>query len=350
MANTSKNLKIIETDNKFSYTQAISGDFFVPFSQSWSYGKWQKASGRGVRNYVISCGKEVLGGFQLISYSLPLELSYLYIPHGPILKRKLSKVLETELLDFLKILAIKERVIFIRIDSWPETLNDQFSKDWESAPLYSYHGAYTQPRFEWVLNLASNEEYLLSKMHPHCRYNIKLAEKKGVKITKITEEKLSDYFETFYNLLLETAKRNGFHLHPKSYYANLFKESSDKIELFLAEYNGEYLAADLIYYGGNVANWLFGGSSNNYRNLGPTFLLQWHSILSAKEKGYKYYSFGGVYNADYPNVYKGYKNITFYKKNYGGFYLNYNPSYIYSPRPFLNWLYNIRRQLKNILL
>ncbi|MFZ2414642.1 MAG: peptidoglycan bridge formation glycyltransferase FemA/FemB family protein [Minisyncoccia bacterium] len=349
MINTSKNLEIIETDNEFSYTQAISGDFFAPFANSWSYGKWQKFTGKQVKNYIVSSGQEILGGFQIVRYSLPLHLNYLYISHGPVLKRKLAKSQENELLSFLKKLAIKEHSIFIRIDPWPETLNNQTDKSWRIAPSYSYHGTYTQPRFEWVLDIFSSEKELLSKMHPHSRYNIKLAEKKGVKIIKVSKDQLENYFEIFYSLLLETAKRNHFNLHPKDYYAYLFQKSPDTIELFLAEYNNDYLAADLIYYEGNVANWLFGGSSNNYRNLGPTFLLQWRSILSAKEKGYKYYSFGGIYNSDYPNMYKEYKGITFYKKNYGGFYLNYNPSYIYSPQPFLNWLYNTRRLLKNIL-
>jgi len=221
------------------------------------------------------------------------------------------------------------------------------NNSWREAPAYTYHTSSFQPRFEWVLDLSPTQQGLLTKMHPHCRYNIKSAYKKDVQIIKVIGKDLINYFSPFYSLMIETSERDKFSLHPKSYYQYLFEEAPDNIELFLAKHNGQYLAVDLIYYEGNVANWIFGGSSSEYRGLKPTFLLQWQSILSAKEKGYKYYTFGGVFNPDYPNLYRSYKGITDYKRKYGGLYINYNTAYIFSPRPILNELYNLRRLLKN---
>ncbi len=341
-----KNLILTETNSQSDYESAVTGSFFAPLSQSWSYGCWQKISNRSIRNYLIRSNGEVMGGFQLVKYSLPLNLNYLYIPHGPVLKKGLSLMEEKMLLNSLQEIANKEKAIFIRIDPWPEGLKSLRSSAWREAPSYSYHNVSFQPRFEWVLNVTQKDDELLAKMSSHCRYNIKLAQKRGVKILRVSGKDLNNYFPAFYSLMLQTSKRNGFNLHPKKYYKHLFDSAQEKIELFFAEYEEQYLAVDLIYYEGNVANWIFGGSSSEHRNLQPTFLIQWQSILSAKEKGYKYYSFGGVYNPTYPNIYKEYQSITFYKKNYGGFYINYNPPYVYSPRPFLNWLYNIRRLFK----
>ena len=341
------NLTLKETTVSSDYNTAISGDFFTPLSQTWSYGLWQKASHHKVRNFLIQTNTETLGGFQLLQYPLPFKLSYLYIPHGPVLKKELSKDEERKLLALLEEIANKNKAVFIRIDFWPTNLKTLSTNAWQEAPIYSYHSAFFQPRFEWALDLEQQEKDLLAKMHPHCRYNIKLADKKGIQIIKVSGQDLINYFAAFYSLMIETSKRDKFSLHPKSYYQHLFEEASDHIELFFAKYNEQYLAVDLIYYEGNVANWIFGGSSNNYRNLKPTFLLQWQSILSAKEKGYKYYTFGGAFNPDYPKLYNSYKGITDYKRNYGGLYIDYNAAYIFSPRPILNWLYNTRRLLKN---
>ena len=343
------NLILKETDSQSDYNAATGGDFFTPLSQTWSYGLWQKASHRNIRNFLIRNNLATLGGFQLLQYPLPFKLNYLYIPHGPILKKELSGDQEKKLLDLLQKIAKENNAIFIRIDSWPTNLKTLPNKTWQKAPGYSYHSAFFQPRFEWVLDLNQKEPNLLANMHPHCRYNIKLADKKGIQIIKVSGKNLINSFPAFYSLMVETSKRDGFSLHPKNYYKHLFEQTQNNIELFFAQYDKQYLAVDLIYYEGNVANWIFGGSSNNYRNLKPTFLLQWQSILSAKEKGCKYYTFGGAFNPDYPALYHSYKGITDYKRNYGGLYINYNAAYTFSPRPVLNWLYNLRRLLKNHL-
>lgn len=343
------NTKLIlrETTVADDYNAAISGDFFTPLSQTWSYGLWQRISHRNLKNFIIQDDSEILGGFQLLQYPLPLKLSYLYIPHGPVLKKELSQAQENNLLGLLQKLTRESHAIFLRIDCWPKKLKTLPNKIWREAPDYTYHGAFFQPRFEWMLDLRQKKETLLAKMHPHCRYNIKLAEKKGVQIKKIVGTDLVNYFPIFYALMVETSRRDGFGLHPKDYYKSLFETGQNNIELFFAQYDEQYLAVDLIYYEGNVANWIFGGSSNSYRNLKPTFLLQWQSILSAQEKGYKYYTFGGAFNPEYPTLYTSYKGITDYKRNYGGLYLNYNAAYIFSPRPVLNYFYNLRRLLKN---
>ena len=57
-------------------------------------------------------------------------------------------------------------------------------------------------------------------MPPKNRYNIRLAENKGVAI-EIIENNFEKYFEDFYNLIERTAKRNNFKLHPEIYYKNI---------------------------------------------------------------------------------------------------------------------------------
>jgi len=86
------NLILKEVTAKDDYQTAISGDFFTPLSQTWSYGQWQKAAHRNTRNFLIQTELETLGGFQLLQYPLPFKLNYLYVPHGPILKKNSPKM------------------------------------------------------------------------------------------------------------------------------------------------------------------------------------------------------------------------------------------------------------------
>ena len=161
------NLTLKETTTSSDYNTAISGDFFTPLSQTWSYGLWQKAAHHNIRNFIIQNDSEILGGFQLIQYPLPFKLSYLYIPHGPILKQGLSESEEKTLLSLLQEIAKRDNAIFIRIDFWPTNLKTLPTNAWQEAPIYSYHSAFFQPRFEWALDLNQTEQNLLAKMHPH---------------------------------------------------------------------------------------------------------------------------------------------------------------------------------------
>ena len=284
----------------------------VPFTQADFYGNWQRSLGREVKRFVISVDNQNIAYFQLIKYPLLLGKSYFYIPYGPVVKDFSSDFLNY-LKQELKKITKSENAVFIRLDFTPLIPNKTLLKIFTKAPFYTYHSANFQPREEWFLGLKQAEDEIFSQMHKNTRYSIRLAIQKEVKVEIITQD-FEKYFEKFYQLMQETSQRNGFSLHKKDYYRNIFKDLS-KINAFLsiAKYKEKILTIDLIIVFGKVAYYVFSGSSNEERNRLPAYLALWKAICHAKKLNCDYYNFGGI--ATDNKLYKGWEGLTSFKKS-----------------------------------
>jgi len=164
-----------------------------------------------------------------------------------------------------------------------------------------------QPPDTVLLDLHKSEEELLGAMKPKWRYNIRLAEKKGV---VIEEGGLGDLSE-FYRLYRATALRDRIALHPQHYYERLFSlaeayprdssRSAPDIRLWIARHEGEALAAIVTLFRGEEAVYLYGASSDSKRNLMPAYALQWAAIRAAKAALCLEYDFFGIPPNEDPN-------------------------------------------------
>lgn len=145
---------------------------------------------------------------------------------------------------------------------------------------------------------ARSEDELLKAMKSKWRYNIRLSQKKGVKITAYHagEEGLEDALSVFYSLYEKTAVRDRIAIHPKKYYSDLFKnEGEDALcTLYIARHEGDDLAAIITIFTEDEATYLYGASGNIKRNLMSTYLLQWQAIKDALLHGDKVYDFYGI--------------------------------------------------------
>lgn len=158
-----------------------------------------------------------------------------------------------------------------------------------------------QPPDTTILDLTKPAEQILASMKPKWRYNIRLAEKKGVKINFFTanSEDFSKAIDEFYALYKETASRDGIAIHNKSYYTDLFElakkmPDSPEIRLYIASHEGDNLAGIITLFCKKEAVYLYGASGNIKRNLMPAYLLQWTAINDAISYGSKVYDFYGM--------------------------------------------------------
>ena len=145
------------------------------------------------------------------------------------------------------------------------------------------------PQYTNVVDLSLNEEEILAQMKPKGRYNIKLAEKKGVKI-KVGD--ISD-ISTFYKILSETTVRDGFRPNNQKYYLDMLeilKEST----LLLAYHEDDLISAGLFTFTKFQGLYYYGASANIKRNLMAPYLTQWEAIKLAKDKGCNYFDFMGI--------------------------------------------------------
>ncbi|MDP3004525.1 MAG: peptidoglycan bridge formation glycyltransferase FemA/FemB family protein, partial [Candidatus Azambacteria bacterium] len=167
---------------------------------------------------------------------------------------------------------------------------------------------------------------------------------------EIIENNFEKYFEDFYSLMERTAKRNDFKLHPEVYYKNILGncEENKNTFLVLAKYDDKILAINLILLFGETAYFVFGGSSDEYKNLMAPHLSHWRGIIEAKNRGYKFYNFGGISSGDEHDEYKDWEGISRFKKGFGGRLLEYSDSYDLAIKPFWHWLYILRKNFSFI--
>ena len=168
------------------------------------------------------------------------------------------------------------------------------------------------------LDLEKDEDSLLSAMKSKTRYNIRLSQRKGVRVKAYGSEML----DTWFRLYKETALRNGIRVHDDSYFRSVLTaktkdlKSSAHTKLLMADYKGEYLAAMFLVLSKERGTYLFGASSGRKRNLMPTYALQWQALIEARNAGCKEYDmFGAAPNANPAHPMHG---LYRFKKGFGG--------------------------------
>ena len=157
-------------------------------------------------------------------------------------------------------------------------------------------------------------------MKPKWRYNIRLAERKGVTVREGTTSDLL----RFYELLKITSIRDQFPIHSFDYYRVAFEllTTSDGARLFIAEFGGEMLAAIFITAVGREAIYLYGASGNTHREKMPNHALHWHAIQWAKARGctrYDLWGIGATAEADADTAHGLYQ----FKQGFGGTLVKY---------------------------
>ncbi len=284
-------MKLVEI-NKKQLNGFVSQQKHSQFLQSYEWGELQDS----VLRYGIEDNGKIIFALSLFEKKLPMNKKYFYSPRIGI-KFLNQKQLEFLFVEITKILK-KEKAIFWRFEprSRFPISNFQF-------PIFKTIDI--QASQTNILNLDRSEDEILKNMHQKTRYNIRLAERKDVKV-RIGNK---NDFDKFWEIMNETKNRDGFRLHARKYYEKML--NLDFIELIAAEFQGEIIAANIVSYFGDMASYLHGASSNKQRNIMAPFAIQWFTIKRAKEKGCKYYDFNGIDEFKWPGV-------TRFKKGFGG--------------------------------
>jgi len=149
-----------------------------------------------------------------------------------------------------------------------------------------------QPPRTMIIDVDRTADAILQSMKQKTRYNIRLAERKGV----VVREGDAADFGTFAQLMASTGTRNTFGVHAPQYYAVAYQEFSARNEaaLLLAEYEGRPLAGAMIFRNGSRASYLYGGSNDEERQRMPSYAVQWAAIQWAQRQGCKEYDLWGV--------------------------------------------------------
>jgi len=267
---------------------------------------------------------------QIINSGFAARLSVLYAPKGPLLDWT-NEPLRKRVLDDLQSFAKKQGAIFLKMDpdvvlgtGVPSSEEDAIDTGGQTVMSelkrrgWEYASDQIQFKNTVLMDLDPSEDELLARMKQKTRYNVRLAEKKGVALRIGTQNDLS----MLYKMYAETSVRDEFVIRDESYYrtvwatfmANAHPPISDLespvpglqlsrsiplrpipfAEPLIAEVDNEPVAAIFVFYFAGHAYYVYGMSRNAHREKMPSYLLQWEAMKRAKAIGCSVYDLWGA--------------------------------------------------------
>ncbi len=291
------NIRKLKENEKKTYNDFIAAFPSGHIFQSFEWGEVKASLGWKPHRFIIEDGNKIVGAYSLLERKYPLiNKTLLYIPCGPAFDlgdKRLISLFAEKVEEFAK----AQKAAFLKIDP-PIDENNQLIKDnlaeagfKKIAEDGSFEGI--QPRCVMQLDIHDDLDDVLMRMNHKWRYNIRLAERKGVGIRKGDSK---EDLEKFYAILKITGKRDNFLIRDISYFNKIFDvmASKDMVRLFMAEYKEKALASTIAFKFGDKCWYVYGASGNEYRNLMPNHALQWAMIQWAKDNGCPVYDFRGI--------------------------------------------------------
>lgn len=265
--------------------------------------------------------------------------TWLWSPRGPILPRSRKKaeaawrLLKKECKKFAR----AEGDVFLRVEpGMPKEVEFKLGGR-KAAESY-------MPENTLMIDLTVSEDRIREQMKQKGRYNIRQAEKAGVYVLQ------SDGvdFDEFYDLLKETAERDGFHLHDKGFYKHFLELLDDRSFFYLAKKAHKLLGGIFVTHFGDTATYYFGASGGAHRKDMAPYALQWFAIQKAKAAGMKHYDFLGVAPAEDGRTNEKHRlaGVTQFKTRFGGKRVDYKKARVFVYRPFWWLIYKLAKLAK----
>jgi peptidoglycan pentaglycine glycine transferase (the first glycine) len=331
----------VEVHDRYEWNSLISALPHSHLLQSWQWGEFKSRHRWSARRLVWKDdSSQPVAAVQILRRSLafPTPLtSILYAPKGPLLDWD-NESLRARILDDLQALARRERAIFIKID--PDVSGEEVTAELRRRG-WLFSRDQIQFRNTVTLDLCRSEAELLAGMKQKTRYNIRLAEKKGVRIRPGSMSEL----DLLCRMYAETSVRDGFVIRPPGYYRDAWGSFMNVglAQPFIAEVNAEPVSALILFRFARTAWYMYGMSSGlsqtAHREKMPNYLLQWEAIRWAKAEGCETYDFWGapdefVERDPMWGVWK-------FKAGFGGQVVRRIGAWDYAPSPLLYRLYTI---------
>ncbi len=307
--------------------------------QAFEWGEFRKKTGIKVIR-----GKD----FQLTIHKIPYTFWAIgYLPKGNLPDKKL--------IEELKKIGKYNNCIFIQLEP-----NIQKISNLGLRP--SFHPLFT--KYTFVLDLTQSEDELLKAMHPKTRYNIKVAQKQGV---KIVEDNSNEAFKAYLKLTNETTKRQKFYAHTQDYHNLMWQtlktDSREQIDynkltahLLLAQYkptdlvdSPKTLVAWILFVFKDTLYYPYGASSDEHRETMASNLIMWEAIKFGKKLGLKKFDMWGALgpNPDPKDSWYGFHR---FKQGYGAKLVEFIGSYDLIINPILYKVYKVGDKIRWFLL
>jgi lipid II:glycine glycyltransferase (peptidoglycan interpeptide bridge formation enzyme) len=291
----------------------------------------QEAFGRKSMIFIGQEKGKIVNSALVMIHPLPFHKNYLYAPRGPLFSDVQKQ--NDQLLESISKIAKEQQSIFFLFDP---LMSSEIKLEKYLTVKYCKPSISHQPKTTLLLDITKSDEEILAQMKEKGRYNIRLAEKKGVKVREGNIEEL-------YPLFLETSKRDGFHIHSKHVYEKMLSSLHNNILLLVAEYEGRVISAGIFTFYHNVGTYYYGASSNEYRNVMAPYLIQWRAIQEAKKRGCTTYDFLGIADEGVKN--HPWASVTEFKLKFGGKKEKYIGAFEITYASWWSWFYHWTKKI-----
>jgi len=283
------------------------------------------------------------------------RFSIFYAPKGPVMDWT-NESLRKRVLDDLHSFAKKQGAIFLKLDpdvvlgrGVPASVDEVTENSGQAVMSDLKHRGWVESsdqiqfRNTVMVDLSASEEDILMRMKQKTRYNVRLAEKKGVTVRAGSVDDLP----MLYKMYAETSVRDGFVIRDEGYYMMVWKtymsnvggqRSEPSAVPLIAEVDGEAVAAIFLFIFAGRGYYVYGMSRNAHREKMPTYLLQWAAMKHAKSHGCLTYDLWGA-----PDVFDESDSmwgVYRFKEGLGGDVVRTLGAYDFAPSKFWYTMYS----------
>ena len=315
------------------------------FLQSWNWGEFHKNFGHKVFRIGFYDENRAVG-VMLSVVEKAKRGTYLTVPGGPLINWE-NKEIANEFKKVIVEIAKKNNCSFVRVRpqilETPENSRLFADLEFRSAPMHLH------AELSNLLDITKTEEELMANMRKATRYEIKQAQKLGIRITASQD---SADIDEFYDLQIETAQRHGFVPFSKKFLEEQFKVflADDQAVLYTAWMDKTKLAQAMVIFYGQEADYHYGASSEDGRKFPGAYLIQWEAIKEAKRRGMKKYNFWGV--APEEDKSHRFYGVSVFKRGFGGqdvAYLHARDLVLDWPKYVVNWtVETVRKKMRKV--
>jgi lipid II:glycine glycyltransferase (peptidoglycan interpeptide bridge formation enzyme) len=280
-------------------THELQNNLALHPMQTWEWGEARSQMGVRVEKMVVNDSI-----FQMTIHSVPYtSYSIGYLPRSVVPTATTLR----QLYQFGK----KNKLIFIKLEPYVDYAAHIDTSIDGAKVIPSAHPLF--PEWTQTLDLTPPEDLLMKNLKSKTRYNIRLAEKKGVTISEMNTD---EGFAIFSQLYFETCRRQHYHGHTPEYHRVLWNAlKSSQAKILIAFYNKQPLAAYELLHFKNTLYYIYGGSSVENKQVMAPNLLMWESIKLGKRLGATTFDMWGSLEPGYAETHP-WAGFTRFKEGY----------------------------------
>ena len=319
--------------------------------QTTAWAELKSEFGWRAQRVALRQGNNLVAGAQILFRPLALGWTMAYVPKGPLIDSASADTIRA-LLVAMHARCRTNRAILLKIE--PDVTDSSPAPRWiEDALASGFRPSQqpVQPRRSIVVDIGQPEEAILKGMKSKTRYNIRLSERRNVRVHAGTRKDVA----TFASLMTVTGERDQFGTRSAAYYERALElfQPHDMVRLLIATVDEQPIAGLMAFACGQKAWYMFGASSNEHRDTMPNYALQWAAIRWAKARGCRLYDLYGVpdhdrevLEANFATRSDGLWGVYRFKRGFGGQLVRSVGAldHVYN-RP-LHWLYSRLVQIR----